>query len=367
MRIAPLIVLALALGVSLAGCGSPDQVPSADVALVKDRAISKSTFTRWLSLAAGDKNAQQDSPGPIIVPDPPSYTKCVAAQRKQIAASRGNSRPSDADLKQGCETQYQQLKSQVMSFLIRSEWLDLQAEELGVEINPGKVKSAFDKARKQTFPNIAAYQAYLKNSGQTEADLLYRQRSQMLEEKITQIINSQSKAVTQEDIEAYYAQRRSQFTQPAVRTLNVVLTKSKSQAERAKAAIEKGESWEKVSSRYSIDPTSKSNGGILAGVSQGTQEKTFDKALFAAPKGRLEGPLKTQSGYYVFQVTSETPKKIESLDRLQDSIQQIVVSERQQQALRAFGKYYQSKWRQETICQQQYLVPDCSNYKPSNK
>lgn len=365
-RIALTTISILACGAVISGCSSTDKVPSGDVATVGSTGISKTVFDRWLKLAAGEKNAQQQDPGEIIVPDPPSYQSCIAAQRAQIAKDKKKSQLTEKDLKQGCETQYDQLKSQVMSFLIRSEWLNKQAEELGIDIPEAKIKAALNQARQQAFPNTEDYKAYLKNSGQTEADLLYRQRSQMLEERITQVVNNQAKKVSQDEVDRYYQKNRSQFTQPAVRTLNLVMTETEGEAQQAKRAVEAGQPWDKVADKYSIDPTSKSNGGILAGVSQGSQEKTLDKAIFAAPTNQIEGPLKTPQGYYIFKVTSETPEKIQSLERLQDSIVQIVASERQQKAIQQFGKQYQARWRAETLCQADYLVPECSNYKAAN-
>ena len=104
----------------------------------------------------------------------------------------------------------------------------------------------------------------------------------------------------------------------------------------------------------------------IVDVGTGAEDKdktAFDKAIFSASEGQVEGPVKTSLGYYVFEVTKETPKKTQSLAQTQQSIRQIVASEKQQKALAAFGKYYQERWRQKTECQKGYIVADCNNYK----
>jgi foldase protein PrsA len=350
----------IAASVSIAGCGG---VPSDDVAKIDGQTISKETFDRWVTVAAAS-SAAQDPTAKAAVPDPPNFTKCIAAKRKDAPKPvKGQPEQTDADFKKQCEDAYETLKTQVMQFLIRSEWLELQAKELGIEIPDAKIKAEFAKARKQAFPDNKAYAEFLQNSGQTEADLLFRQRSQLLEQRITEQVNKSSKNVSQDEIDAYYEKNKAQFVQPATRDLNVVLTKDEATAEKAKAALESGDSWATVAKEYSIDPASKKNGGKLPAVAQGSQETAFDKAIFSAQEGEVEGPVKTSLGYYVFEVTKETPKSTQSLKETQQSIRQIVASEKQQKALAAFGKGYQEKWRAKTECQKGYIVPDCNNYK----
>ena len=350
----------IAASVLIAGCGG---VPSDDVAKIDGQTISKETFDRWVKVA-GASSAAQDPTAKAAVPDPPNFTNCIAAKRKDAPKPvKGQPEQTDADFKKQCSDAYETLKTQVMQFLIRSEWLELQAKELGIEIPDSKIKAEFAKARKQAFPDNKAYAEFLKNSGQTEADLLFRQRSQLLEQRITELVNKSSKNISQDEIDAYYEKNKAQFVQPATRDLNVVLAKDKATAEKAKQALEDGQSWATVAKEYSIDPASKKNGGKLPAVAQGSQETAFDKAIFAAPEGKVEGPVKTSLGYYVFEVTKETPKKTQSLKETQQSIRQIVASEKQQKALAAFGKGYQEKWRAKTDCQKGYIVPDCKNYK----
>lgn len=362
-RLIRLLVPATALvaaSIAVSGCGG---VPSDDVAKIDGNTISKETFDRWVKVAAAS-SAAQDPTAKASIPDPPDYTKCIAAKRKAAPKPvKGQPEQTDADLKKQCEDAYNTLKNQVMTFLIRSEWLELQAKELGIEIPDAKIKAEFAKARKQAFPTNKAYADFLEQSGQTEADLLFRQRSQLLEQRITEQVNKSSKNVSQEEIDAYYEKNKSQFVQPASRDLNVVLTKDKATAEKAKAALESGDSWAAVAKEYSIDPASRKNGGKLPAVAQGSQETAFDKAIFSAPENKVQGPVKTSLGYYVFEVTKETPKKTQSLSQTQQSIRQIVISEKQQKALAAFGKGYQEKWRAKTDCQKGYVVADCKNYK----
>ncbi len=102
-----------------------------------------------------------------------------------------------------------------------------------------------------------------------------------------------------------------------------------------------------VVKKYSTDPTSKDNGGVLANVQKGQGEKVV-RATRCSPRSwaRSSGPVKTTDGYYVFEVTKATPEKVQPLTRqLKESIRQIVMSENERTALTKFGKEYQDRWR----------------------
>src|SRR5689334_25447160 len=86
----------------------------------------------------------------------------------------------------------------------------------------------------------------------------------------------------------------------------MILAKNQADAQAAQKALKSGQSWNKVAKKYSTDPTSKNNGGLLVGVTKGQQDAALDKAAFAAPINQLIGPVRGQFGYYVFDVTKIT-------------------------------------------------------------
>ena len=63
--------------------------------------ITKDEFDKWLTTAAKGQAQRRHR----VVPDPPDYTKCVAAKKKQPVAE-GQPKPSDAALKKQCKQEY---------------------------------------------------------------------------------------------------------------------------------------------------------------------------------------------------------------------------------------------------------------------
>jgi len=69
-----------------------------------------------------------------------------------------------------------QVIKQAMSFLISSDWVLGEATDLNIHVTEGEVRHTFDDIRAQQFPKLKEFKVFLKQSGQTVADLLFRVR-----------------------------------------------------------------------------------------------------------------------------------------------------------------------------------------------
>ncbi|HYH57994.1 MAG TPA: peptidyl-prolyl cis-trans isomerase [Thermoleophilaceae bacterium] len=359
-RFIPLLAALAGLSLIATGCG--DELPSDAVAEVGDTVISEEEFDHWLQAAA--KGQQPPGTGEVVVPDPPDFTECVAAKKKQPAPP-GAEKPTDDQLKDQCEQEFDALKQQVMQFLISAEWIQQEAEDRDIEVTEEEVQKQFEDQKKQSFPNEKDYQQFLETSGQTEDDLLFRVRLDVLSNKVREAIIEGKGDVSDEDIAEYYEENKERFAQPERRDLNVVLTRTEAKAEEALAELESGQSFKDVAQEYSIDEASKSQGGKLPAVAEGQQEKAFDDAIFAAETGELTGPVKTQFGWYVFEVSDVTPASQQTLEDATETIRSLLKSEREQEALDDFIEEFREKYKDETQCADDYVVEDCDNFESS--
>jgi foldase protein PrsA len=248
-----------------------------------------------------------------------------------------------------------------MQFLIQAEWVQQEAEEQDVKVSDKEIKQSFEDQKKQAFPTDKAYQEFLKTSGMSEEDILFRVKLDQLQQKLTAKITQSSKKVSEEDISAYYDKNKKRFAQPERRDLLVVLTKTEAQANQAKAALEDGDSFKQVAKQYSIDEASKAQGGKLPAVTEGQQEQAFDQAIFGAKKGELVGPVKTQFGWYVFEVDKVTPASQQTLEESKESIRNLLRSQGQQTALDKWIKSFREDYKDKTDCADDFRIPECSN------
>ena len=167
--------------------------------------------------------------------------------------------------------------------------------------------------------------------------------------------------MTDAQIEDFYNKNKERFAQPERRDLRIALTKSEAKANQAKAALEDGESWKDVAKQYSIDEASKSQAGKLPAQAEGTLEKALDEAVFKAKQGQVYGPVKTQFGYYVFEVDKVKKASQQTLAQAKETIRQTLQSQNQQKALDKFVKDFQKKWKDRTECRDGYVTQQCKN------
>jgi len=339
-------------------------MPGNSVATVGDQTIQRDTFDHWMKIIAISQAGQSNPAAAKTakVPDAPDFKQCIADKKKTAAKpAKGQPEPTEAQFKTQCKQQYDQFEQQVMGFLIRSTWLDQEANRLKVKVADSTINKQIDDIKKQQFAQKGSYEKFLQGAGLTNEDVLYQQRIRELQNQITSKVTKGKDKVTDAQIEAYYNKNKSRFSSPERRDLRIVLTKDKAKAQQAKKALESGQSWKSVAKKYSVDQASKNKGGALPGVAKGQQEPAFDKAIFAATKGKLTGPIKTQFGWYVFDVSKVTPTKQQTLEESKTSIKQILASQNQQTALKKFGDDYRNRYKKTTDCRKGYVVDDCKN------
>ena len=343
------------LAAVVAGCGSG--TPGNSVADVAGNPITTQAFNHWMFVAAKSQAAQ--SPGqPVIVPnDPPNFNNCINQARKEIPSL---AKTATKTLRTDCKQLFTSLSSQVMDFLIKAYWYQADANKLGVKVTDAEVQKAFDKAKNQQFPNGKGYSAFLSQTGQTTQDILYRFRINTIVQKLAAKHN---KTITQADIQNYYNSHSSQFGTQESRNIRVVLAKTQADAQAAKAALAKGQSWATVAKKYSNDPTTKNTGGLLNGVTKQQADPALASVAFSAPLNKVMGPVKGQFGYYVFDVIKVTPATHQSLAQASTLIRQQLTSQQTQNAQSAVDNKAKKDWLSQTTCRGPYAMADCKGYK----
>ncbi len=86
-------------------------------------------------------------------------------------------------------------------------------------------------------------------------------------------------------------------------TARHILVESEAQCLDLKKQIEDGADFGKIAQQYSKCPSGRS-GGDLGEFSQGQMVPEFDKVVFNDELNKVHGPVKTQFGYHLLEVTS---------------------------------------------------------------
>jgi len=72
-----------------------------------------------------------------------------------------------------------------------------------------------------------------------------------------------------------------------------------------KSKIEAGADFAKIAEEHSQCPSGKT-GGDLGEFGPGQMVAEFDKVVFSAETGKVHGPIKTDFGYHLIEITSRT-------------------------------------------------------------
>lgn len=84
-----------------------------------------------------------------------------------------------------------------------------------------------------------------------------------------------------------------------------LLVDTEAQCMEIKAKIEGGADFAAMAKEHSNCP-SKRDGGDLGEFGPGMMVPEFDQVVFSAPLNAVQGPVKTQFGYHLLEVTART-------------------------------------------------------------
>jgi hypothetical protein len=77
-----------------------------------------------------------------------------------------------------------ELRNEVLGFLITSDWLKGEAEDLNISVSATEVRKNFDRIRREQFPKHGEFEAFVRKSGETVPDLLFRVELNLLSRRI---------------------------------------------------------------------------------------------------------------------------------------------------------------------------------------
>lgn len=84
-----------------------------------------------------------------------------------------------------------------------------------------------------------------------------------------------------------------------------ILVETREECEEIKKRIEDGGDFAALAREYSMCPSSE-DGGDLGEFSPGEMVEAFDEVVFGREVGKIHGPIETQFGFHLVEITSRT-------------------------------------------------------------
>ncbi len=290
LLLATALLFVAATAVLAQGCGRT--VPAGAIAAVGDSAVSNAQFDQLIS------------------------------QTKAEAKSSGTTFPDT-----GSAT-YKQYAAQIVTYLVQEKVIEEKAAALGLTVSETTVNASFNKMVSAN-GGKKKVRSILKGYGMTMADLKDSVYQKLLAQKVYDHIIAGVK-VSEQELRASWKKNASSYQQKETRTTRHILVKAKATAQKVRALLLAGSSWKKVARQYSTDPGTKTKGGNLGAITKGEMVAAFEKAAFSLRKGVISGPVKTQYGWHIIEVTAITPAKSVTYKQARSQLQQSLLQQKQQ-------------------------------------
>jgi peptidyl-prolyl cis-trans isomerase C len=242
--------------------------------------------------------------------------------------------------------QYEALIAQIMPQLVEIEIAKAYAEEQGITVSEQDVNQEVEtlkdqvaqQAQGQDIGREEAFDQALQQAGITEEQLRQQIREQLPIQKVQERVAGGA-GPSQEEVEQFYEQNKAaQFTTPETRcTRHILFNKDqKEKAEEVKKQLENGGDFAALAKKYSQDPGSAEQGGDLGCIGRGETVPNFEEAVFNAEQGEIVGPVETEFGYHVIEVTDIQEEATQPLSEVEAQIRDQLTTEAQSKEFTAW-------------------------------
>jgi peptidyl-prolyl cis-trans isomerase C len=250
------------------------------------------------------------------------------------------------------DPQYQATVQQIMPQLVSIEIAKAYAQEHDITVSDKEVDQELAKLKEQVgdqarsagqdVSNQEAYEQALKQNNITEEQLREDIRENLPVQEVQERVTGEAEP-SDEEIQNYYEKNKeAQFTTPEQRCVRHILFNKdqKEKAEDIKKQLENGGDFAKLAKENSQDPGSAAQGGDLGCLGKGETVPEFEQAAFGAERGEIVGPVQTEFGYHILQVTDVKPEQTRSLQEVESQIRAQLASEKQSEA---FNKWIEEQ------------------------
>ena len=226
-----------------------------------------------------------------------------------------------------------QVQAQIVSSLVLDEIVSQWAEELGVEVTDADV----DAEREAIIEQVGGQEAFdeaVEQAGLTPEEVDEQLRLRALQTKVAEAVAG-GDDVSDAEVEAFYEENREgRFGEQA--QARHILVDERAEAVDIKRRLEGGADFARLAERRSTDTGSAQQGGDLGSFGRGQMAGPFERAVFGAQVGDVVGPVKTEFGFHVIEVTGRTPARSleEASGEIRAELGEQSRGERLQEALR---------------------------------
>ena len=219
----------------------------------------------------------------------------------------------------------------------------------GETVSDEDIAAEIAKLKKQ-FPSEEAFEAQLKEAGQSPDKLQTALRTMLQQQHWMQSQIKDGDKITDVDAKKFYDTNTEEFKNAEqVKASHILFMVNKDDsaevakqkeaaAKKAAARAKKGEDFNKLAKELSEEPGAKESGGDLGFFAKDRMVPEFADAAFSQKPGAISDPVKTQFGWHVIKVTEKKPAGTVPFEEVKDQITAYLKSAKQREAVQAVLK-----------------------------
>jgi peptidyl-prolyl cis-trans isomerase SurA len=247
--------------------------------------------------------------------------------------------------------------------LIDAKLLAQKADELGISADTDVIKRLDDLRKQMHAESMEDLEKAAQAQGVSFEEFKQNMKESILTQKVVQQEVGQHISVTQQEMQDYYNQHKSEMERPETVRLSEIListqapaagntaaqaglkepeasndelvAKAKAQADAIYAQLQKGAKFGELAKKNSSGPTA-AQGGDLEYFKRGTLSKQLEDQVFAMKAGQYTEPVRTNQGWVILAVTEHIPEGIPAFKDMEPAIQERLYMTKMQPALREY-------------------------------
>lgn len=241
----------------------------------------------------------------------------------------------------------QEAKNNLVNDLINELLVKDRADRLGVTITDADVKEAINRLKQQyNITTDEQFDASLKQSGLTRADMEARLRDTLVSQKVFGRELRSREELPDTELRERYNREKERYRLPErahLREIVILRPEDPSKvAEAQQRANEVTEAAKKPTVNFANLATTmsesgtKDQGGDLGEVAKGDLVPALDTAVFSAQPGTVVGPIETKSAWHIVKVEQRLPSEVPSFDTVKDRLRKDASDETFQRDYKAY-------------------------------
>ena len=235
--------------------------------------------------------------------------------------------------------QFEAAKRQVVPQLLAFALTEAYARENGTEVSEEEIQEEVDLTKDEVAQQAEAagregspeelFQEALDQFGFGRAEFWEEVRRGLLVQKVQEDVVGVVEPTEEEVGDFYEENKATQFTIPERRCIRHILLTEDEEAEDVRDQLEAGGDFGELAEEYSQDPGSRERGGDLGCQPEGGFVPEFDAAAFEAQEGEVAGPIETDFGFHLIEVTDIQQEEETPLEEAAPEIEERLGQQRQ--------------------------------------